>query len=52
MIITINLPRLIALSGMFHLAYRGKQATAVIPAYTTTSPATLPFKGNEEMKRW
>jgi hypothetical protein len=46
MIITIHFPWLIALSGMLACLYtifQVQRAAAVVPAYTTISPAALHF---------
>lgn len=55
MIMTINLPLLIALSGMLawlYAMYQAQRATTVIPAYTTASPETWRFPESKETVQW
>lgn len=55
MIVTINLPLLLALSGMLawlYVIYRTQPATAVVPAYATVSMEARRFRGNEETVSW
>ena len=55
MIIISNLHLLDALSGMLawlYATFQAQRATAVIPAYATTSPETWRFPESKETVQW
>jgi hypothetical protein len=55
MTMIINLPLLVALSGMLawlYATYQAQRATAVIPAYAITFPETGRFPESEKTLQW
>ena len=55
MIITINLPLLLALSGMLawlYVIYRTQPTTVIVPAYATVSTEARRFRSNKETVSW